>query len=574
MSTSLRSSTATIDTEFDSSVFEESLETSGSTLKPGSKVRGIVVKVLKDKILLDISCKAEGQIPHAEFGDKVPSEGETIEVIFKGEDAEGNILVSFAELQRAEIEAQLIEGNTVKATICKLLQKKENNEDQASHFVGYIAELCPGITAFVPLSQIDLYSAPPETYLNNTLEFRIERIELKERHRNIVLNRRKLLEEELQNRRNNFFLEHNVGDVVKGQVRSFVNFGAFIDLGGFSGLLHIANIAWHPVKNAEDYLKLGEELELQIIDLMADKNKIGLSLKAMKVSPWADIENKYSEGQQIDGTVVRLQNYGAFVELEPGIEGLVHVSEMSWTRQIKHAKEVLAIGDKVNVQILELNLEQQRMRLGLRQTQSNPWLSISERYPVGTNLTLQVKSIIKGGAFLTLEEGIDGFLHQNDLSWTKQVDIHDIAKIGESLEIQILSIDIPNHRIRLGVKQLGVNPWKELKDFKKKTIIEGTVVGKTDFGLFVSVNGGIEGLIHKNDLTNDRKADLDELLKSYAKGTKVRVLVIEIDEDKRRLRLSIKALEQNEEQQIMQQYLVQNDDTDNGYSLSEVLGKH
>ncbi len=570
MSNSLKSPTATIDTEFDPSDFEAALAAEEHKLERGSKVSGTIVKVSDKDIFIDINYKAEGCIPREEFGDQAPVEGQNIEVVFKGEDAKGNVLVSFADLQRAEIEAQLEVGNVLSAKVGKLITRKKDDQEKAIP-VGFQIELALGVTAFVPLSQIDLYPASPESYIGNTMDFRIERIENKGRHQNIVLNRRKLLEEELHNKQREFFTKHAVGDVVKGQVRSFVVFGAFIDLGGFSGLLHVVNMAWHPVKKPQDCVQLGDELELQIVDLDPDKKKIGLSLKALQPNPWDNVMEKYQPEQVVEGRVVRLQTYGAFVELEPGIEGLVHVSEMSWIKQIKHPKEVLSIGDQVKVQVLELHPENQRIRLGLRQTQPNPWLSIAERYPVGTMLTLPVKSVIKNGAFLTLEEGIDGFLHQDDLSWVKRVSVNDVAKTGETLEVQVLSVDSETHRILLGIKQLEANPWQELKKFKKGTVIEGTVVNKTDFGIFVRVNGGIEGLIHKNDLTNDRSADRKELLKNFHEGDKVRTLIVEIDEKKRRLSLSIKALERNEEQQSINQYLVKSDDTETGFTLGDVL---
>ncbi len=572
MSQILKSSTATIDFDYSDAEFEKALalEEQKQILTKGTKISGVVVKVTDSEIFININYKAEGRIPRSEFGNNPPSQGDSIEVIFKGEDSEGNVNVSFAELQRAEIEANLEEGKVLKARIIKLLTRKKDDEEQAIP-VGFQAELAPGFTAFIPLSQIDLHPAPPESYIDSVMQFYIERIETKGRHQNIVLNRRKLLEQELQNKRKEFFDTYKIGDVVKGQVRSFVEFGAFIDLGGFSGLLHIINMAWYPVKKPQDLIKLGDILELKILDMDLEKKKIGLSLKAMQVNPWDTIQDKYSVGQIVEGKVTRLQTYGAFAELEPGIEGLIHVSEMSWIKQIKYPKEVLDTGDQVKVQILELDTEAQRMRLGLRQTMPNPWDSIQERYPVGTRLTLKVKNIIKNGAFFILEEGIDAFLHQDDLSWAKRRSVNDVAKVDQSLEVQIISIDAKDQRIRLGLKQLEENPWQELKKLKKKTVIEGSVVNKADFGIFVSI-GGIEGLIHKNDLTNDQTVDRDELLKNYNNGDKIRALIIEIDEKKRRLGLSIKALERNEEQQSISQYLLKNDDIDSAsFTLGDAL---
>ncbi|MEM9424180.1 MAG: S1 RNA-binding domain-containing protein, partial [Spirochaetota bacterium] len=573
MSDNFKSSTAEIE-EFNLADFEQALAAEGKQSPdpdPGSKLSGIVIKVSDDEIFIDINSKAEGRISRSEFeDDKVPQEGDSIEVIYQGRDSEGNARLSFTALQRAELESQLEVGRVVSAKISKLIMRKKEDEEAVP--VGFQVQLAPGMTAFLPLSQVDLYPSPPESYVGRTLEFRIERIEEKGRHQNIVVNRRKLLEEELHGKQQEFFSTHQVGAVVKGHVRSFVDYGAFIDLGGFSGLLHVMNMAWHPVKKPQDYLQIGQELELQITDMDSEKKKIGLSLKAMLANPWDKVSETYTVDQVIEGKVMRLQTYGAFVELEPGIEGLIHVSEMSWIKQIKHPKEVLRVGDQVKVQILEMDLESQRIRLGLRQTQPNPWLSIAERYPVGTRLTLPVKNIIKGGAFLVLEEGIDGFLHQDDLSWVKRVDINSVAKVGETLEVQVLSVDPAEQRIRLGVKQLENNPWQELKKFKKGTVIEGTVVNKTDFGIFVAVHNGIEGLVHKNDLTNDRNIDREDLLKNYKEGDKVRTLIVEVDEKKRRLGLSIKALERSEEQQSMNQYLVKNDDeADSGVPLGDFL---
>ena len=575
-SSNLKTSTASIDTEFDSSDFAQALAAEDTQLSVGSKVHGVVVKVSEKEVFVDIQYKAEGRIPCSEFGSQLPAEGDEIDAVFIGEDEDGNIRVSVAQLQRSEIEEKLQEGNVLSARVAKLLLRKKDKDGEVIANpvpVGFQAELAPGITAFVPLSQMDLHPEPPESYVGAILDFRIERIEQKGRYRNIVANRRKLLEEELHKKQDEFFRSHEIGDIVRGRVRSFVEFGAFIDLGGFSGLLHVGNIAWHQVRKPQEHLNLGEELELQICDLNPQAKKIGLSRKALLPNPWDDVGDRYHDGQIIEGRVVRLQTYGAFVELEPAVEGLVHVSEMSWIKQIKNPKEIMTPGDQVKVKILEMDIENQRIRLGLRQTQPNPWLTVAERYPVGSRLSLKVKNLSKTAAFLNLEKGIDGCLHQDDISWTKTPKIEDAVQPGQSLEVQVLSIDAEQQRIRLGLKQLESNPWQELKSYKKGSVIEGKVVGKKDFGMFVAVNGGIEGLVHKNDLTNNRSQDSEELLKSYKAGDTVHALIVEIDEDKQRLGLSIRALERTEERQNIERYVLKNNDADTGFTIGDAINK-
>ena len=575
-SSNLKTSTASIDTEFDSLDFEQALAAEDTRLSVGSKVHGVVVKVSEKEVFVDIQYKAEGRLPCSEFGNQLPREGDEIEAVFTGEDEDGNIRISVAQLQRSEIEEKLQEGNVLPARVAKLLLRKKDKDGEIIENpvpVGFHVELAPGITAFVPLSQMDLHPAPPESYIDATFDFRIERIEQKGRYRNIVVNRRKLLEEELHKKQREFFDSHRIGDIVSGQVRSFVEFGAFIDLGGFSGLLHVGNIAWHQVKKPQEHLNIGEKLELQICDLNPAAKKIGLSRKALLPNPWDEVGSKYYDGQIVEGRVVRLQTYGAFIELEPAVEGLVHVSEMSWIKQIKSPKEIMKPGDQVKVKILEMDLENQRIRLGLRQTQPNPWLTVAERYPVGSRLSLNVKNLSKTAAFLNIEEGIDGCLHQDDISWTKTPRIEDAVQPGQTLEVQILSIDAEQQRIRLGLKQLESNPWQELKSYKKGTVIEGKVVGKKDFGIFVAVNGGIEGLVHKNDLTNNRSQNSEELLKSYKAGDTVRALIVEIDEGKHRLGLSIRAMERNEERQSIERYVLKNDDADTGYTIGDAINK-
>lgn len=554
------------DNEFEKALME------GVEVSPGQPCKGIIVKIDRDSVYIDIGYKSEGAVPLEEFDGLELKEGQEIEVLFKEETDDG-VKLSYLGLQRQFVESTLEEGAVVKGKVKKLITRaKEEGKPPAP--VGLDIDLGGGIRAFVSLSQMNLYQASPESYLGSEYDFLVERIEARARRRNIVLNRRKLLERDLEEKRSRFFSDHQVGDVVEGQVSHFTKFGAFIDLGGFSGLLHIGNIGWSPVKDPQSVLKLGETIPLKIVELDRGHNKIGLSRKELTANPWDTLGEPYQEGSVVTGRVSSLQSYGAFVELEEGIEGLIHISEMSWLKQIKHPREVLSVDDQVKVKILGIDLENRRISLGLRQTQENPWKEIVKRYPVGTRLTLPIKKVLKGIAFLNLEENVDGVLLEEELSWVESIKMEDFVKGKEEVEVQVISASVEDRRIALGVRQLSENPWTELRNYRKNAVIEGEVVSKTNFGIYLLLPSGVKGLIHKNDLAKSRDQNRDEQLNAYKIGSKVRALVLDIDQKRKLLHLSVKNLERLEERESISQYLANNKDEGKGVTIGDLLGKN
>jgi small subunit ribosomal protein S1 len=375
--------------------------------------------------------------------------------------------------------------------------------------------------------------------------------------------------------RSKFFETVNIGDEVEGAVKSFTSFGAFIDLGGFDGLLHINDMSWGHVTRPKDYVKKGEKIKLKVIRLDPEEKKINLSLKHFTPDPWSTFENKYHVDQVIKGKVTKLTDFGAFIEIEEGIEGLAHISELSWVKRIKHPKELLKIGDECEAMILGYDIPQGRISLGLKQVLPNPWDEIESKYSVGTAGKWTVKNITNAGAFVELEEGIDAFLHADDLSWTKKIrNVGSILKEGESVEAVIISVNPEERRIRLGVKQLSDDPWKSFKaKFPKGSIVEGEISGKTEFGVFVKVEGDIEGLIHKNNLTETREEDPEEKLAALNVGDKIKAAVTDINTSKQKLSLSIREMKYREEQAELSKYMNSDDESSDSFTLADILKK-
>lgn len=359
-----------------------------------------------------------------------------------------------------------------------------------------------------------------------------------------------------------------------GVVKSFTSFGAFIDLGGFDGLLHINDMSWGHVTRPKDFVKKDQEIKLKVIRLDPEENKINLSLKHFSEDPWSTFESRYNVEDVVKGKVTKLTDFGAFVEIEEGIEGLVHISELSWVKRIKHPQEVLSIGDDCQVMILGYDIQQGRISLGIKQVLPNPWDTIIEEYPIGKIVTKKVKKITNAGAFVELEEGIDGFLHVDDMSWTKRIkNISSILKEGEDVEVVILGIDPEARRIALGVKQLTEDPWNVLvNNFPRGTIIDGEITNKTDFGLFVKVDGDIEGLIHKNNLSVNKDDDPEEELAKFNIGDKIKCVVTEINPMRQRLSLSVKELKLREQKAEISKYMHETED-DSTFTLGDLINK-
>jgi small subunit ribosomal protein S1 len=390
---------------------------------------------------------------------------------------------------------------------------------------------------------------------------------------NIVVNRRKWLEEEIDRKRSEFFEHTAIGTDVSGTVKSFTSFGAFIDLGGFDGLLHINDMSWGHVTRPKDFVKKGQEIRLKVIRIDPVEKRINLSLKHFTDDPWVHFEDKYHVNDIVNGKVTKLTDFGAFIELEEGIEGLAHISEFSWVKKIQKPGELLKSNDLVECMILGYDLQAGRVSLGLKQVSANPWTDIEEKYPPGTRLTRKVVKITNAGAFIELEEGIDGFLHGDDISWTKKIK-HPGSELeaGQEIEVMVIGVDREGRNIKLGIKQLSEDPWQNFAEtYKPGTPVEGEVSSVTDFGVFVKVPGGIEGLIHKSNLTEKREEDPDEALKKYHPGDKIKAVVLEIQPDKQKVAFSIRDYQKRVQRDEMSRYMAAAESDGSTVTLGDFL---
>lgn len=518
-------------------------------LEEGQLVDGTVIQISGDEVFVDIGYKAEGRIPMAEF-ESVPDVGDTVEVVLLRKDIRnGGVAVSkrkadekrfWKELKDAFQERQPVKGKVVKAIKG-----------------GFEVRLHGNVRGFNPISKIDTRRVDePEEYVGIEDYFFVERI-YSENRVNIVLSRRAWLEQETEKNRNAFFEQITIGDEVEGVVKSFTSFGAFIDLGGFDGLLHINDMSWGHVTRPKDYVKKGDTIRLKVIKMDPEEKKINLSLRHMTPDPWESFEDRYEVDQVVKGTVTKLTDFGAFVEIEEGIEGLVHISEMSWVQRISHPKEVLEPGQEVETKILDYDIQAGRVSLGLKQVLDNPWDDIDQRYPTGKRLTSTVKKLTATGAFVEIEAGIDAFLHVDDLSWTKRYkNPGAVLQEGQEIEVVVVLSDPENQNIRVGLKQLEDDPWQQLKEaYPPKSIIEGEITNITDFGIFVRVQGGIEGLINKMNVADPRNEAFEEAVKKYSVGDTVKCVITEVNPSRQRLSLSIRELHRQEQRQELEKYI-------------------
>lgn len=537
-------------------------------LEEGQIVDGTVVQVDSDFVYLDVFCKSEGKIPVNEFEDLPGLDDKVSVLLIKKEGRNGAPIVSKkkADMKSAwkEIRTAFQDKEPVEGTIKKVIKG------------GFEVDLGIDSRAFLPISKTDVVKVEnPDEYVGLKDKFLIERL-YNDKRVNIVVSRRTWMEQDIQTKREEFFEKVKEGDEVDGVVKSFTSFGAFIDLGGFDGLLHINDMSWGHVTRPKDFVKKGQEIHLKVIKLDVEGQKINLSLKHFAQDPWDTFLERYRVEDKVTGKVTKLTDFGAFIEIEEGIEGLAHISELSWIKKIKHPNEIVSIGDDVDVMILGYDVDARRVSLGVKQVQPNPWDQIEEMYPVGTKLTRTIKNVTNAGAFVELEEGIDGFLHVDDYSWTKKVqNANSVFKPGDELEVTVIRVDRESRRIRLGIKQLGDDPWAALKaSFPKGSIVEGEVTNVTDFGVFVKVSGDIEGLIYKNQLSSDREADPEELLGEFKEGDKVKAVITELSPEKQKLSLSIRELKYKEERQEIERYIHDEDESHGGtFTLADALQK-
>ncbi len=506
--------------------------------RENSIVKGRILEVRPREVLVDIGYKSEGIIPLSEFDDGEELQvGDEIEVLLcRLENDEGMVILSKERAAYRQNWEKIVkvfeEGGIIKGKV------------KAAVKGGLMVNV--GVEAFLPGSQIDI--VPPkdlQQFVGGTYEFKI--VKINNDRKNVVLSRRELIEQERAEKRLQFFDAHKVGEKVKGVVKSITDFGAFVDLDGLDGLLHITDITWGRLGHPSEMLKLGDELDLVIIDLNKEKERVSLGLKQTQHNPWDKIEERFPSGTKVSGKVTNLMPYGAFVEIEPGVEGLIHVSELSWTKRIARPSDVLTVGQEVEAVVLGVNKEQQKISLGVRQLDPNPWDQIEVKYQIGTQIRGEVRNLTAYGAFVQLEDGIDGMVHVSDMSWTRKVNHpSEVLKKGDVVDAVVIDIDKQNQRISLGVKQLDEDPWKAIDQrYKIGDLVKGKVSKIATFGAFVELEGDIDGLVHISQISEERVEKVKDHVKA---GDEITARVIKVDKTERRIGLSIKAANYSEEE--------------------------
>jgi small subunit ribosomal protein S1 len=524
--------------------FESLFESSMQELNVGDVVVGTVVQVNDDNVVVDVGYKSEGVIPLAEFKDeqgKIDVKvGDEIDVLFERRENESGLIgLSKEKADRQKIWGSLEEGAVVEGKIVGRIKG------------GLTVDI--GINAFLPGSQVDLRPVRNlEKLLGATFDFKI--IKLNKRRGNIVLSRRVLLEEQRESMRSDTLETLAEGQVVEGIVKNLTDYGSFIDLGGIDGLLHITDMSWGRVNHPSDVLSVGEKIKVKILKYDRERERVSLGLKQITPDPWLEVESVYPVGAKVKGKVVSLTDYGAFVELEDGVEGLIHVSEMSWTKRIKHPNKLLTVGDEVETVVLALDIPNRRISLGLKQIEPNPWEVIGEKFPVGTIIEGQVKNITDFGVFVGVDEGIDGLVHISDLSWTKRVKHpSELFKKGDTVKAVVLNIDRENERFSLGLKQLTPDPWEAIPvKYAPGTIVRGKATSVTDFGVFLEIEEGIEGLIHVSELSQEKVDSPKDVAKV---GDEFEAAVLNVDTVDRKIALSVKQLTHHKEKAEVQEFL-------------------
>ncbi|MEJ2365196.1 MAG: 30S ribosomal protein S1 [Deltaproteobacteria bacterium] len=528
--------------------FQELYEESLKSIKEGEVVRGNVIQVTDDYVMVDIGYKSEGQIRISEFTDekgKVTAKvGDQVDVLLEyHEDENGEIVLSKEKATKIKVWDEISKIYKDDGVIDGRIVSKVKG--------GLSVDI--GVQAFLPGSQVDLRPVRNlDSLIGQQCQFKI--LKYNKKRRNVVLSRRVLLEKEREELKSDTLDRLEEGKILQGVVKNITEYGVFVDLGGIDGLLHITDMSWGRVGHPSEMCSIGDSIKVMVLNFDPEKERVSLGLKQLSEDPWSSVDARYPEGGRVTGRVVSLTDYGAFVELEPGIEGLIHVSEMSWTAKVRHPSKVVSVSDTVEAVVLNLNKENKRISLGMKQVEPNPWDVIGEKYPVGTTIQGKIKNITDFGLFIGIDEGIDGLVHISDLSWTKRIKHpSELYKKGEEIQAIVLNIDKENERFSLGVKQLNDDPWEEIpKRYPVGSSVVGTVTNVTDFGLFVEIEEGIEGLVHVSEISKEK---IKTPVGLFQEGQEVTAKVVNIGREERKIGLSLKRLEEEEEKTRYYDYI-------------------
>ena len=550
--------------------FAELFTKGPESVKEGELAKGKVLAIDDDYVTVDVGFKSEGMIASWEFmeedGTMLIGVGDEVEVLVEdAEDEEGRVVLSKEKAERLKVWDE----------ISKAYEREESVEGTIVARVKGGLSVDIGVKAFLPGSQVDLRPVRNlDGMIGDRAQFRI--IKFNKRRGNIVLSRRALLETERRQMRETTLATLSTDQILDGVIKNLTDYGAFIDLGGIDGLLHITDMSWGRINHPSELFNVGDEIKVKILKFDPESERVSLGLKQIQPDPWVDAALRYPLGKRLEGKVVSLTDYGAFIELEAGIEGLVHVSEMSWTKRIKHPSKVVSTGDDVEAVVLDVDEQNRKISLGMKQTEENPWTLIEEQYPVGTKVSGTVRNITNFGVFIGLDEGIDGLVHVSDISWTEQVK-HPSEKFekGDEVNAVVLKIDKENEKFSLGVKQLEPNPWDGIsKKFGVGSEVTGPVTSVTDFGVFVRLEDGIDGLVYSSELAAER---LENPSDHFKPGQEVTALVVKVEPEEQKVSLSIRALSDKEERKALKELAEQESQTQTttlGDLLAEKLGKN
>lgn len=510
-----------------------------SQFTPDSIVKGTIRGINGNDVYIDIGYKSEGVVSANQFDDiSLVKIGDKVDVLLEAlEGPDGMVMLSKSKadekLRWDSILGKYTEGGIVEGTITGKVR-------------GGLIVRIDGVEAFLPGSQIDVSPVhDPDQYMNQTYEFKI--IKISNERRNIIISRRELIEDQQSDAKRELLSTIEKGQVRKGRVKNITDFGAFVDLGGLDGLLHITDMSWGRIKHPSDMVKVGQELDIMVLEIDHNRERVSLGLKQAQSNPWEGIENRYPANSRLRGKVVNLVPYGAFVEIENGIEGLVHISEFSWTKRVARASDVLSVGDEVDVVVLSIDRDAQKIALGMRQTEANPWDTVQDRYPVGSRVSGKVRNFTTYGAFVELEDGIDGMIHVSDMSWTRKINHpSEVLQKGQQVEAIVLDVDPANQRISLGFKQSSNDPWSAIATrYTVGQVVKGKVSKIASFGAFVELEDGVDGLVHISQISDQHVERVKDAIKV---GQEVEARIVKIDRDERRIGLSIKALSLSEDE--------------------------